>query len=756
MPQEENKRPLMQRLAEDASGAVTDLIYEKVNDLLGAGDQLFTMEFPARPLNQNTYRYNADGVYSMLTKPAVITEAEFELSDALYDTAPIVQSGNGEKLSTVYSSLLNNYVPKMDFLKAFVTDKEHLRKWLLTEVPDISFDENNKPVSSETKISRMELCKKLYGIYLGERNKWYKEKNERFNDSKDDAAKLEDYAKWVSSEGLVRDEELNNLFNDAVVRGNYHEVMTILGFLNVESPAETLEKTKQNMRACEKRSLDGSGLVYPVQFQPTDWFKALTPNLHPKDLTMSAEALVAEYKAKKKALKNLEKRLTELEEGEISSEEMERRKDRAASAKATLAQAEKNSMEKYGNGALEAFRMVIKLYQTVADPAAQFETAIGEIEKVRQDPTQELSGLNKQLYGLLEDCSDQALNAMKENFKQICELTAAAEDAVAAQAEYAASQVQNTASLKQNILSQISDIRDDIDYLTPLVSGTLSEEVSPSGDVPSNTDEEAKSALLPATSGEPSDNTFMDVILTSESIQKKSAEASSSSASSDSWKVSGWFYSAGHNSSSSSASQQQANEADTSRIEIGFRIMKVSIDRGQWFSPNVFKMTQNFYRLSESRCAPGINKDDIRNAIAKTDADAQLKKLLTYSADNKQCSYLLPSYPTAFVIAKDITIRVKVEHDELQENKDYIESQSSTAGGFFGFSATSASSSKNCSESSYVGERNDYIYIRIPGPQILGWFQQLVPLDVSEKYEPMKANPFENVLMGLNRTVTKE
>lgn len=50
MPQEEKKRPLMQRLAEDASGAVADLIYEKVNHLLGAGDQLFTMEFPARPL----------------------------------------------------------------------------------------------------------------------------------------------------------------------------------------------------------------------------------------------------------------------------------------------------------------------------------------------------------------------------------------------------------------------------------------------------------------------------------------------------------------------------------------------------------------------------------------------------------------------------------------------------------------------------------------------------------------------------------
>lgn len=750
MPKEQEKRPLMQRLAEDASGAITDLIYEKVNNLLGAGDQLFTMEFPARPLNQNTYQYNADSTYSSLVKPVTVEEAEFTLSDALYDTAPIIQSGNGEKLSVVYSNLLNNYVPKMDFLKDFVTDKNHLREWLLTEVSDVEYDDNHKVISSENKISRMELCKKLYGVYLEERNQWYKEKNQYFNDSKDDEAKLEEYAKWVTTEGLVRDEELNNFFNDAVVRGNYHEVMTILGFLNVESPAETLEKTKQNMRACEKRALDGSGTVYPVQFQPTDWFKALTPNLHPKDLTMSSEALLAEYTAKKKALKSLEKKLSELEQKEISKEEMELLKEKAASAKAALSQAEKSAMEKYGNGALEAFRMVVKIYRVVADPAAQFEAAVGEIEKARQDGKVELTGLNKQLYGLLEDCSTEALNAMKENFNQICQLTAAAEDAVGAQADYAAAQTQNSLSLKQNILSQINDITADIDYLTPLVSGTLSQAAAPEGDVPASEEEEANTVLLPENSGEASDSMFMDVILSSETIQKKSQESSSSSASQSSWKVSGWFYSAGHSSSSSSSSHQQASAEDTSKIEIGFRVMKVSIDRGQWFSPNVFKMTQNFYHLSESRCAPGLNKEDIRNAISKTDADAQLKKLLSYTDENKQCSYLLPSFPTAFVIAKDITIRVKVTHEEAQENKTYIESQSSTAGGLFGFSASSASSSKNCSESSYVGERNNFIYIRIPGPQILGWFQQLVPLDVSEKYEPLKENPYENVLKELN------
>lgn len=749
MPQDE-KRPLLQRLAEDASGTVMDLIYEKVNDLLGAGDQLFTMEFPARPLNQNTFSYNADGVYSSLTKPVPVAEAEFELADALYDTAPIVQSGNGEKLSVVYSELLNNYVPKMNFLKDFVTDKNHLRQWLLAEVADVAFDEEGNPVSTEHQISRMELCKKLYGIYLEERNRWYQEKNQRFEECKDDEGRMESYAKWVTSEGLVRDEELNNFFNDAVVRGNYHEVMTILGFLNVESPAETLEKTKQNIRACEKRALDGSGSVYPVQFQPTDWFKALKPNLHPKDLTMSSEALMAEYSAKKKYLKSLEKKLAELEQKQISPEEMERLKENADAAKKALAEAESEAMEAYGQGAVDAFRMVVKIYRTVTNPAAEFETAVEAIKKAREGSAEGLSDFHKKLDNLLGDCSVEMMEAMNHNFTNICNLSAAAEKAVGAQAEYAAAQTKNSESLKQNILSQINDVQADIDYLAPLVSGTLAETLNPENLSPASEEEEAKTALLPESGKDASDSMFTDVMISSEDIQKKSREGSASSASQSSWKVSGWFYSASHSQSSSASSHTQESEEDSSKLEIGFRVMKVSIDRGQWFAPNVFKMTNNFYHLSDMLCAPGISKDDIKAALSKTDADAQLKKLLSYSVDNKQCSYILPSFPTAFVIAKDITIRVKVSQNEIKENKGYAESQNSTLGGLFGFSAGSAGSSKDCSESSYVGERNNFIYIRIPGPQILGWFQQLVPLDISEKYEPMEENPFEKVLLKLN------
>ena len=76
----DEKRPL-----EDASSAMIDQIYEKVNNMLGTGNQLFTMEVPAWPLNGATHQYDADSRYSMLIKPVVVQESEAILSNIWYN-----------------------------------------------------------------------------------------------------------------------------------------------------------------------------------------------------------------------------------------------------------------------------------------------------------------------------------------------------------------------------------------------------------------------------------------------------------------------------------------------------------------------------------------------------------------------------------------------------------------------------------------------------------------------------------------------
>lgn len=299
----------LEKLQKTTTMDVMSVIYDKINELFGAGNQLFTMEFPARGLNNRTYEYDDNGCYSVLTKPYPVQEAEFTLSNQLFDISPIVQGPNGEKLSTVFNTLLNNYVPKLDTLKPFVSDQRELRNWLLEE---IDYDDEN---GNKQRASRMHIAKELYGKFLEGRNKWYEEKTAKYDDAKSSPKReesLDSFSKWLSSEGLVKEETINNLFNDAVVRGHYHEVLTLLGFLNVSSPAEVLEETKQKMRSSLRRSLDGSSDIYPVQFQPSNWAKSLRPNVSPKDLTMTTESLMADFRAKNKRLNSLKAQLAEI------------------------------------------------------------------------------------------------------------------------------------------------------------------------------------------------------------------------------------------------------------------------------------------------------------------------------------------------------------------------------------------------------------------------------------------------------------
>ncbi|MEH2456597.1 hypothetical protein [Nostoc sp.] len=86
---------------------IMELIYNKINSMIGAGNQLFTMQFPAQPLNYRMYQYDTSSNTSVLTKPFTITENEFRLSDQLFDVSPITAGSNGERLSVVYNTLIN-------------------------------------------------------------------------------------------------------------------------------------------------------------------------------------------------------------------------------------------------------------------------------------------------------------------------------------------------------------------------------------------------------------------------------------------------------------------------------------------------------------------------------------------------------------------------------------------------------------------------------------------------------------------------
>lgn len=229
---------------------------------------------------------------------------------------------------------------------------------------------------------------------------------------------------------------------------------------------------------------------------------------------------------------------------------------------------------------------------------------------------------------------------------------------------------------------------------------------------------------------------FQEVVIKSSDATESKKQTEDSYASSSSWNVNGWFFSASGSTKSANASANQSSYYANKEFEIGFRVAKVGFDRGGWFNPQIFKLSQAFYRLSKDiKVAKGLNVVDVKNC-ATMDA---LSKLNIWRDEDAKKDYLyaLQAYPVAMIIAKDITIKIKNEQSESSSMKSVVENATASGGGIFCFSASSASSSKSTAESSYHGQHGEYYYIRIPGPQVIGYFLQFMPADNSEPFVPL-------------------
>lgn len=161
-------------------------------------------------------------------------------------------------------------------------------------------------------------------------------------------------------------------------------------------------------------------------------------------------------------------------------------------------------------------------------------------------------------------------------------------------------------------------------------------------------------------------------------------------------------------------------------MTIGLRVTKVTIDRGGWFNPGIFSMSKAFHHIAPGlKVNTGLNKDDIEEAFASGEHD-KVSKMRDHIQDSK-----LANYPVAFLIAKDITIITENAESSSTDKKSSTESSSSGGGGWWASNGDNSGSAKSKSSSSTAASNNNRVVIKIPGPQIIGWFLQFTKKDES-------------------------
>lgn len=152
-------------------------------------------------------------------------------------------------------------------------------------------------------------------------------------------------------------------------------------------------------------------------------------------------------------------------------------------------------------------------------------------------------------------------------------------------------------------------------------------------------------------------------------------------------------------------------------IQIEMNVAKVQIERS-WFDPGVFQLTKDMSSFAGVQIAPSAEIPFIGSD------DAAVKECF-----KKMNETILPAFPVAYVVAKDISIKFSSESGVSASFVEYVEKQASKGGGFLCFSSNRLSTSSNSKSVAVANSNSKAVTVRFTAPQILGYYMQATPED---------------------------
>lgn len=665
----------------------------------------FTLEYPSKVLNQLDYAYPiVDSNSSTLAKPYSVVESEFRLCDFMLGDVDIVQGNSGEYVSTAYQAALNNLIPKIEDLKDFVIDKMDLRAFLLEKITD-------RLNGAEITCTRLEFCQRTYLNYLEKKYAWDQEKIAKQKEFTSKNA-LDDYAKWLATTSWTKDHELQTLFNDAIIRGFYHEIMTILGFMDVESPAERLYKAKLNRNTSIRRSLDGTRDILPVQFTPSNWFRALSSNFTLKDLSMDVTYLGAIYEQKRQQMTNYETELRILVMRDIGVDSTESLKKQVLELKKALDDDEKVYLKSFTSAQIDCIKLAFEIVakgKMAGFIAKGNANAVTSLAKLFEDEN------IKKLFGISGNVtpsndSSPSKCGIEKLIDSIFSLYSSHIDYFNSYEQLTEVELQLAKSYTNNYNDRIEILKEKIFLLQQelteisliLVGGAVNDSTAPA------------STVLPDKKDD-LDSFFTDIILSKEMMSSEKNEADKQKYASIQGSMKQFFVNSTTSVEYSASSSKFVQELYNSNFEISMRVMKVSVDRGGWFDVGIFKNSKDYMRIS-----------------------------------NVEANQKFPIYPTSFLIAKDVIIKssnLKSSKENYEEFQKLLVNHSTN---LFGFKISGSYGSQSYMKGDFEKEEGQTFVLKIPSPQIMGWFQERIPKDESSPYQSLaKSSYFKDIMESI-------
>lgn len=689
-------------------------IYDKLAEVLGGtnGNQFFTMTMPGTMLNQSDFVYDLTG-----PKPAAVAEAESRLADQMFDIVKVNGGSNGQRVSSQYLQALSVLVPR--FNPRVPIMKNQLRALLATPAhPDAKVD--GSPFTGTLQ----ELYFALYESWLAKKAAWdtqVVENRQRLSNEKF----LEWYEEVAEGQLALIDAaegRLVSVFSPS-------DMDAIVGALASGPGGELQEARAQVLDS--RLPAPGAGFVYPVEMSPSNWFLELTSDQDPVDLLDDPQFIALTLAGRRRALQTTISQIQLWISQTPTAGTLAGAAAALTKAQAAHASAQNELANVYADNTLTAVEIYLaaesggltELDGTKLDSLTKTVSAAKGEDSSKAVPKMSSDDLKKLLEG------QKKLVAAQSNL-----LTSATAVATAGR-ELAADQARSFTELPA-ILGRLQSQLAEITALqSQLVVAQRQSPNRPTG----QTSKEVGTTATPS----PAADRWMDLRFSFSKTEMSSSSSQTSSSAQASVEIHPFLWSAGGTASSSSATSASDALDDQASVEVGLKASKVEISRG-WFDPGVFRLSRNMHRLTDVLVSTG------RNDLAHLTAGAN--------------EAIMPCFPVAFVVVKDVTIRFTVQQAHSSAVKSVMDSHAAVGGGFLCFSASASAAVKKESSSLSSRTEGNTVTINMPGAQILGWFCEFPPEDRSTpmSYPPapsgneMDIVQFADALMQLDRDNTPQ
>jgi hypothetical protein len=232
----------------------------------------FILLMPGKALNYDDYYPGDLYTASMKAKNASAPHALVPPSvmEKWFDIADVVVGGDlnsgdtGKSLAQIYRNILSQI--KIKDFKTLYQDAEarynEAKKFLTESIQN--------PVNVSENITRM----KLYSIYQEEYANQKLNLERELNNARLSKTSLE-YELWFQRNFSPLNTKVENAYSKWIVFGQKELVELYKTFMDTTSAGAALEEARVSLRASGVTSLDRTRTIYPVSFEPSNWYEYL-------------------------------------------------------------------------------------------------------------------------------------------------------------------------------------------------------------------------------------------------------------------------------------------------------------------------------------------------------------------------------------------------------------------------------------------------------------------------------------------------